>query len=95
MKLLCGPDWQDLPLADLIAAHPELDGHELSHLIAYYEEEQPQLTKVVQSSVVKDADVPTRTQRPTTKPRLAIEGKRQESAEEWIVRHIDDMAPIN
>lgn len=98
MKLILGDDWEDKPLAQLVAEHPELRSTSLADLLhqAHHLEhpELPPAKPWIAEVIATSSSTPETHQHPHTP--LAIEGgKHQETAEEWIARHLNDKAPVN
>jgi hypothetical protein len=92
MKLILGENWQDKPLTQLVADHPELRQRSLQQLIAEQEHvhEEPD-TLVWRAEVIQSDTSPTApNDAPANEPQAIEDGAGQQTAEDWLRIYLRD-----
>jgi len=95
MKLILGENWQDKPLTQLVAEHPELRQRSLQQLIAEQEHvhEEPE-SPVWRAEVIRTGTSPAAPDdAPVDEPRAIEDGAGQQTAEDWLRNYLRDPGP--
>jgi hypothetical protein len=86
MRLILGPDWEDKPLAHLVAEHPELQQRSLHELIAEHEHVPTHAEPTIwRAEVIHPGGQSTEPDTaPTDAPQAIEDGARRQTAEDWL-----------